>query len=52
MPIYLLIYMRDKKIQYFKYFDNIKEKEKYKKKVYHIPNLLIIEDSTELNWSG
>ena len=49
--IWLLIRNKEKKFSYFKYFDTEHEKDKYKRKVKHIPYLLVIEDSTDMNWN-
>ena len=48
--IYLLIYSKPRKQQFFKYFDSIREKEKYKRKIKYVKDLLIIEDSTDINF--
>lgn len=49
--IWLLIYNREKHFQFFKYFDTEYEKDKYKHKIKWIPNLMIIEDSSDMNWN-
>ena len=49
--IWLLIRNKEKKFSYFKYFETEFEKDKYKRKVKHIPYLLVIEDSTDMNWN-
>lgn len=46
--IYLLIYNRKNKFQFYKYFDTIKDKDKYKRKIKWIKDLLIIEDSEDI----
>lgn len=46
--IYLLIYSKPRKQQFFKYFDTIREKEKYKRKIKYVKDLMIIEDSCDL----
>lgn len=46
--IYLLIYSKPRKQQFFKYFDSIREKEKYKRKIKYVKDLIIIEDSCDL----
>lgn len=46
--IYLLIYSKPRKQQFFKYFDSIREKEKYKRKIKYVKDLMIIEDSCDL----
>lgn len=49
--IWLLIRNKEKKFSYFKYFETGFEKDKYKRKVKHIPYLFVIEDSTDMNWN-
>ena len=49
--IWLLIRNKEKKFSYFKYFETEFDKDKYKRKVKHIPYLLVIEDSTDMNWN-
>lgn len=46
--IYLVIYNTEKKIRYVKYFASEFEKDKYKRKVKHIPYLFVVEDSTDI----
>lgn len=50
--IWLLIMNKEKRFQYFKYFDTEYEKDKYKRKLKFIPNLMLIEDSTDMNWGN
>ena len=52
MKIWLVIKNIKKKFQYVKYFETEWEKDKYKRKIKHIPDLLIIEDSTDINWGN
>ena len=49
--IWLLIYNRDKHYQYFKYFETEFEKDKYKRQLKFIPYLMLIEDSSDINWN-
>ncbi len=49
--IYLLLYNREKHFQFFKYFDTEYEKDKFKNKIKWIPNLMIIEDSSDMDWN-
>lgn len=49
--IWLLMYNREKHFQFFKYFDTEYEKDKYKRRVKYIKELMIIEDSTDMNWN-
>lgn len=46
--IYLLIYSKPRKQQFFKYFNTVREKEVYKRKIKYVKDLLIIEDSCDL----
>lgn len=48
MKIYLLIYSKPRKQQFFKYFDTIREKETYKRKIKYVKDLLLIEDSCDI----
>ena len=53
--IYLLIQnLKDKEhiFSYFKYFETEWEKDKYKRKIEHIPYLRVIEDSSDMNWGN
>ena len=49
--IYLYLMNIETKNTWFKYFETEFEKDKYKRKVRHIKNLLIIEDSSDMNWN-
>ena len=46
--IYLLIYSKPRKQQFFKYFNSIREKEKYKQKIKYVKDLFIVEDSCDI----
>lgn len=48
--IYLYIMNTEKKFSFFKYFDTEFEKDKYKRKLKHIPYLMLLEDSSDMNW--
>lgn len=50
--IWLLIMNKEKRFQYFKYFDTEYEKDKFKEKIKWIPSLYIIEDSSDMNWGN
>ena len=50
MKIYLLIYNKDKRFYYFKYFEKTKEKERYKRRIKYVKSLLLIEDSEDNNF--
>lgn len=45
--IFLVIYNRETKKQFVKYFDNEFEKDKFKRKLHFSKKLIIIEDSTD-----
>lgn len=49
--IWLVIRNLNKNYTYFKYFETEHDKDKYKRKVDHIPYLMIVEDSTDINWN-
>ena len=46
--IYLLIYNKSGKFQFYKYFDSVKEKNVYKRKIKYVKDLLLIEDSCDI----
>lgn len=46
--IYLLIYTKHGKYQFFKYFNTVQEKDDYKRKIKYVKDLLIIEDSSDI----
>lgn len=46
--IFLVIYNREKKFQFTKYFETEFEKDKYKRRIKYVPALFIIEDSTDI----
>lgn len=50
--IYLYLMNTEKNFKFFKYFDTEYEKDKFKRKLKHIPYLLLIEDSTDMKWSS
>lgn len=45
--IYLIIYNKPMRFQFIKYFDSIREKEKYKRKIKYVKDLFIVEDSCD-----
>ena len=49
--IWLTIKNLNKGYTFTKYFDTEWEKDKYKRKVKHIPDWRLIEDSTDINWN-
>ena len=50
--IYLLLYDRVNKRQFFKYFDTEYEKDKFKRKLYYSKKLMVIEDSTDIDYEN
>ena len=50
--IYLLLYNKETHYQFFKYFDTIKEKDNYKRKIKYSDKIFLIEDSEDLNYIG
>lgn len=50
--IYLYLMNTEKNFKFFKYFDTEYEKDKFKRKLKYIPYLLLIEDSTDMEWSS
>ena len=51
VKIWLVIKNTKKGFTYTKYFETEFEKDKYKRKVEHVPYLRIVEDSTDINWN-
>lgn len=49
--IWLTIKNTEKNFTFVKYFETEFEKDKYKRKVKYIPNLRLVEDSTDINWN-
>lgn len=49
--IWLTIKNTEKNFTFVKYFETEYEKDKYKRKVKYIPNLRLIEDSTDIDWN-
>lgn len=50
MKIYLLLQNIETGKQFFKYFETEFEKDKFKRKLKYSTKIMIIEDSTELNY--
>ena len=50
--IYLLLYNKETHYQFFKYFDTIKDKDNFKRKIKYSDKMLLIEDSEDLNYIG
>ena len=38
--------------RFTKYFETEFEKDKYKRKIKYVPSLILIEDSTDINWNN
>ena len=49
--IWLVIYNISEKYTFTKYFDTEFEKDKFKRRIKYIDNLLLIEDSTDINYN-
>lgn len=49
--IYLLLYSKESHKQFFKYFDTIKEKDKFKQRIKYSEKVFIIEDSEDINYN-
>lgn len=52
MKLYLILYNKEKKFQFTKYFETEFEMDKYKRKIPFIDNLLLIEDSRDIYFFG
>lgn len=50
--LYLILYNREKKFKFVKYFETEFEMDKYKRKIPFIDNLLLIEDSRDIFFFG
>lgn len=46
--LYLIVYNRDLKRSYYKYFDKEKEMNDYIRKIKYVKSLLLIEDSRDI----
>ena len=49
--IYLRIYNTEKGFEFTKFFETLKEKENYKRRIKFIKTLFIIEDSSDIIFS-
>lgn len=49
--IYLVLYNKERKFYFTKYFSSIKEKDKYLRKIKYVRSLLLIEDSEDINYN-
>lgn len=50
--IYLIIYCKENKYQFIKYFDTIKEKDRFKNKIRFSKKVFIVEDSEDIIYNG
>lgn len=50
--LYLVLYDKDKKFTFTKYFDIEFDMDKFKRKIPYIKNLLLIEDSRDIYFFG
>ena len=50
--IYLVLYNRETKSRFVKYFETEYEKDKFKYKIKYSPKLFIIEDSTDIYFTN
>ena len=50
--LYLILYNKDKKFQFTKYFETEWKMDKYKRKLPYIKNLVLIEDSRDIYFLG
>lgn len=48
--VWLLIMNKTTKRSFFRYFETEYEKDKYKDRLKWIPNLYVIEDSSDMYW--
>ena len=48
---HLVLYNKEKKFYFTKYFESKKEKDKYKRKIKYVESLLLIEDSEDINYN-
>lgn len=52
LKLYLILYDREKKIQFPKYFNTEFEMDKFLNKLPYIKNLILIEDSRDIYFFG
>lgn len=50
--IYLIIYNRENKTRFIKYFETEFEKDKFKRKLYYSKKLFVIEDSCDICYNN
>ena len=50
--IYLVIYNRENKTRFIKYFETEFEKDKFKRKLYYSKKLFVIEDSCDICYNN
>ena len=49
--IYLYLRNTEKNFTFFKYFETEFEKDKFKRKVKYVKDLMVIEDSSDIYWN-
>ena len=52
MKIWLVLYNRETKRYFTRYFETEFQKDKYKRKIKWIPTLFIVEDSTDIYFTN
>ena len=48
---HLVLYNKEKKFYYTKYFESKKEKDNYKRRIKYVNDLILIEDSEDINYN-
>ena len=51
MKIWLVLYNIERKSTFTKYFDTEFEKDKFKRRLKYMKNLILIEDSTDIDYN-
>ena len=49
--IFITLYNKEKKFYFTKYFESIKEKDKYLGRIKYVKDLILIEDSEDINFN-
>lgn len=49
--IFITLYNKEKKFYFSKYFESIKEKDNYLRRIKYIKDLILIEDSEDIKYS-
>ena len=50
--IFITLYNKEKKFYFSKYFESIKEKNRYLQRIKYVKELILIEDSEDINYEG